>query len=192
MEPEVKTKTITVDKLTEIKYKKKGAGPGWHAGIYTDQAEWININCFKEEQIKQILEGVKVGQTYKVFLEMRGKYENVKSFVPIEQEKTYANMSDNQVAQMAADSPGGKGVGSQSASKQTNLTDYQKREDNKQKMIVRQSSLNYATQLVTIFATWDMQNAKDMNKVAEGNLHGWAAQVKEIAKEYEKQIMEGI
>ena len=65
------------------------------------------------------------------------------------------------------------------------------REERKQLLIVRQSSINYATQLVTIFTTWDFQHAKDTKSEQKGTLNDYVKEIKKVAKEYEKQIMEG-
>ena len=151
MPEEVKTKTFTVKKITEIIYKKKGAGPGWHVGVLTEDDEWINVNCFKEEDIHDKMKvndkPLEVGKTYMVYLE--GKYKNVKSFVPVEQkEKTYANKSDKEIAHMEGE---GTGVVPKSSSKPEGpKTSYQflTEEEHrfKDRKIVRQSCLKVAAE----------------------------------------------
>ncbi len=99
MEQEVKTKKIVVKKIKEVEHKDwKGKGPKWSGSVFTEAGDWINVNCFSEEDAKQKFEGVEVGKEYTVYLE--GKYENVKSFVPTDsfQDPELAGKSDKQLA----------------------------------------------------------------------------------------------
>ena len=61
---------------------------------------------------------------------------------------------------------------------------YREHEDRRQRMIVRQSALNYATQLVGIYYAWSGWKPDAPPKLEE-----MEKQVKKIAKEFEENVM---
>ena len=82
MEIEVKQIKGTVQKIKGIEeFKTRTGKTMWTCGILLDE-KWINIREFKKESAEQKLLGVEEGKEYIVFMEVKGKYENVKSFVP--------------------------------------------------------------------------------------------------------------
>ena len=149
-----------------------------------------DIESFKDKTDDKFIvdqktkEKIQEGETYKVYEESTDeaeKYWNVKSFVKIEKDPNLG--SDVQLANDAPkesmkDVMHTKGKGSNGGG--TCPSPY----DRTQTQIVRQSSLNYATQLVGVYYAWALK-AKEQPPT----LKDMENEIKKIAKEYEEQIM---
>jgi len=117
-------------------------------------------------------ESVKVGdRVYYVYTESQGQgahgpitYRNLKSIGP--------EVSTEEV----------KGVGI--AKEVSGVVPQPASDDRRQKLIVRQSSLNYATQLASIYYTWFLNE----NKESKLMMSDMQQKIKEYAKDYEDWI----
>ena len=124
-------------------------------------------------------------------------YRNINSIGPVEKYGKDPELAKKTDAQLADEAPKStmkeviqekenpKGVEGSPSS-------YLEREERKQLLIVRQSSLNYATQLAGIFLAWKVEKEKQQGKSFEQSLPSLeeiSKRIKEIAKEYEEQIL---
>ena len=211
MKGKPRSRTVTISKIyTNPKELKKMADYSFYSfrikledGTYAN----INISAKTEEEAadkadqyfivdKKTNERILEDKTYTLFEESTDedeKYWKVKAFTPLTEEIRDPKLgTDSQLASQAPKESMKEVLHKEKESAEGStspITSYKQSEERKQTLIVRQSALNYATQLVTVFATWDLQNTKDMDETAKENLEGWSKQVKAIAKEYEEQIL---
>ena len=201
MNKEVETQDIEVAKVKEVKHHSewKGAGPKWSAGVQTSEGDWININKFKKEDVDNIMENVEEGREYRVFSEIsgdQGQYKNVKSFVLKEDinQDPHSHASDEELGKEQDEvfrqvGSGGHPIGTSSQQTLPQASTIASREERKQLMIVRQSALNYATQLAGVFYSWRIKENFPPGDNDKIDLEYMKNQIKEIAKEYEEQVM---
>ena len=200
-----RSRIVTIEKIYDKPKEREMTDYSYFSyGIKLSDGSYANINVSagseEEAQAKaepKFVVDIKTGemiiegQTYNLFEESTDeaeKYWNVKAFCKIEEEiveETKQTPVESKEGVLQKEKTSSVGP----SASQTNLNDYQKREERKQKMIVRQSSLNYATQIEGIFLTWNLKNIlgeKDGVAIYEQAKKN----IKATAKEYEQQIME--
>lgn len=154
---------------------------------------------------------IQEGGTYEVFEESSDaehKYWNVVAFVPAKKSKVdysgavdstpdpYGKMRDDELAKVQKEVAGVAQKAAPSTSVPEAQSNYAAREKEKQLMekekqlmIVRQSAINYATQLESVFLVWELKEdegiAKDPNMLYDRSV----ARIKKTAKEYEELVM---
>ena len=207
MKGKPRSRKVIINKIYETpKEREMGEYSFYSYGIKLDDGTYANINVSaadEEEANKKAepfflldqdtKERIQEGEEYTVFEESTDnaeKYWKVKAFtretplVEAVEDPELVKKSDKQLEEEAPKSTiVHKEEGSGSYPKAP--TSFSDREERKQLLIVRQSALNYATQLVGILYTWELNSKAD--KIH--SLEDVTKRIKEIAKEYEQQVM---
>jgi len=189
---EVKEGLGTIEEKSEAMSKK---GEYWRYKIRMDGDEDAKYPTSFSMWDYEAGNKVKVGDYVKVFWEenpgkSHGKditYRNLKSIGTSDKyEKDPKLGSDEQLGRNAPKESMKEILHKETSGEVGVPTNYSDREERKQLLIVRQSSLNYATQLATVIYTWELNEDKITHKKTFGDM---ARKIKEIAKEYEEQIL---
>ncbi len=157
---------------------------------------WVNIREFSKEAAELKLKGVVEGQEYLVSIDP--KWGNVVSFVPAEDafdaDPELKKKTDEQLARDAPSESLKEVVHQEGSGSVGTPATYLDRESRRQTMIVRQSALNYATQLESAFLTWELQAIKGLKESVSPAMctelfENSKKRIKATAKEFEDNVM---
>ena len=192
MEQEVKEGVGVIETKEEAMSKK---GKYWRYKIRMDGDEDAKYPTSFSMWEYEAGSKVNTGEHVKVFWEENpgknavGKdvtYRNIKSIGPVEKYKETGVPQVDPNPPNPDDAPKGtlKPIVQQEISgSEGTPTSFLDRESRRQRMIVRQSALNYATQLASVFATWRLGKGEDIK------IEAIAQEIKAIAKEFESNVM---
>ena len=187
--------SIGVIESKEECVKKSDESQYWKLKIILDGAEKpLTFSLWDYDAGTKVKTGEKVKFDYseKPGTGFEGKpvtYRNIQSIGTLEKyekDPFFKNKSDKELTNLAP--PQSMKEKAHEEKKETGgVSSYQDRESRRQTMIVRQSALNYATQLESAFLTWEIQKESYSN--IESLYEKTKKRIKATAKEFEDNVM---